>query len=433
LARRLEDLERRKKKQQSPAASFPQEEKGEKEKEEPFLDPGGSCLPCELDFLVSEFYGNGCGVGSSTGSNTAVTTAGTTAGNTASTTVVPTSNTPAGAPIVPSKFLHAWWQVAPKHLAGQGQQDAHEFFIHLVSAAHLGFKKETVREAGEKNTGLVLKKDDHAARVGSIPGGDVVSPPTFQTETHTKEKDTDITKCPCPMHRAFAGTLRSDVTCGSCQVVSTAFDETVGLSLDVPNGGSRSLPKAVTLEQCFAKFIRPERLSDDLNSGGGSSFRCPSCGDSKSKKTKQMSVRTFPRTLVTHVKRFARGQKIHTHVQFPFTLDVNPYSSSFAERDRARFRGIHGTRRDSSDPSDPAAQQNEASKFMYELFAVIVHSGNLDSGHYVRVGAFPNPTRCFKPLFDCFPCTTSNNCLQLHTSQVPYLPIQCTHTSRLSD
>jgi hypothetical protein len=39
-------------------------------------------------------------------------------------------------PVVPAAFLHSWWRHAPEHLRGQGQHDAHEFFLGLVSAAH---------------------------------------------------------------------------------------------------------------------------------------------------------------------------------------------------------------------------------------------------------------------------------------------------------
>ena len=92
-----------------------------------------------------------------------------------------------------------------------------------------------------------------------------------------------------------------------------------------------------------------------------------------------------------HLKRFRRGAKIDRHVAFPFALDVAPYASSAAERARLAFgdrsrRRVEGEKRlnDShvddekncvSDPPNPRSA--------YALFAVVVHSGGMESGHYI--------------------------------------------------
>ena len=105
------------------------------------------------------------------------------------------------------------------------------------------------------------------------------------------------------MHAAFAGVLRSEVTCGACGYASTVHDPTVGLSLDVPsqmpngngNGNATgSRQRSVTLEACLSQFTRPEHI------GVNESFPCGRCGDSARVKTKQMAARRLPPALVLH-------------------------------------------------------------------------------------------------------------------------------------
>ena len=97
-----------------------------------------------------------------------------------------------------------------------------------------------------------------------------------------------VESCACPVHRAFTGMLRSDVTCKKCGHTSTVHDPTVGLSLDIPapvmgggNGsGSRGQggsffggPSATaTLEGCLRQFSRPEQFTTS------ESFPCSRCG-----------------------------------------------------------------------------------------------------------------------------------------------------------
>ena len=294
--------------------------------EEPASHP---CLACELDGLTSALYGGD------------------------------------SKPVVPATFLHSWWRQAPEHLRGQGQHDAHEFFLGLVSAVHADLARGATRDGDGKCDEATPARD---AR--------------------------DDSRCSCPMHRAFSGTLRSDVTCGACGHVSTVADPTVGLSLDVPAtpagadelaGRGKTSPH-VTLEECLRRFTRPERLCE-VGGGDSSAFACARCGDRAAAKTKQMSLSRAPPTLVLHLKRFRRGAKIDRHVAFPFALDIAPYASSAAERARVAFGDrARDERRVVSPNEDDGARRPRARadvRSAYELFAVVVHSGGMESGHYV--------------------------------------------------
>ena len=279
-------------------------------------------------------------------------------------------------PLVPSNFLHSWWMQSPDHLAKHKQHDAHEFFLSLVAAVH---------------TNLTTSERGGAGSFREAPGQKPATPPPGSKGPVSPRAlgggAVLVEECKCPMHAAFAGVLRSEVTCGACGYASTVHDPTVGLSLDVPlsgnaTGGSRQ--RSVTLEACLSAFARPEHI------GMNESFPCGRCGDSARAKTKQMAARRLPPALVLHIKRFETsfvgkagskksglgigdsvvvGRKIDVHVSFPFVLSMRPYCASAALRSR------YGNRV----PAD--ASHDDQAK--YDLYAVVVHSGTMESGHYI--------------------------------------------------
>ena len=279
-------------------------------------------------------------------------------------------------PLVPSNFLHSWWMQSPEHLAKHKQHDAHEFFLALVAAVH---------------TNLTTSERGGAGSFREAPGQKPATPPPGSKGPVSPRAlgggAVLVEECKCPMHAAFAGVLRSEVTCGACGYASTVHDPTVGLSLDVPlsgnaTGGSRQ--RSVTLEACLSAFARPEHI------GMNESFPCGRCGDSARVKTKQMAASRLPPALVLHIKRFETsfvgkagskksglgigdsvvvGRKIDVHVSFPFVLSMRPYCASAALRSR------YGNRV----PAD--ASHDDQAK--YDLYAVVVHSGTMDSGHYI--------------------------------------------------
>lgn len=168
----------------------------------------------------------------------------------------------------------------------------------------------------------------------------------------------------------------------SCGFTSTTYDPCIDISLnlDTPNCSPTALAnKSVkrnentgisTLLGCLDLFTKPEKLDADQK------FFCENCQE-RQDSLKQMSIKRLPSVLCLHIKRFEHSpvrkmsRKIDRYLQFPFGLDMNPYLSSSVVRNRFgnRIFSFEG------DDLDTSAE--------YEIFAVVTHSGMLDSGHYM--------------------------------------------------
>ncbi|KAK4277259.1 hypothetical protein QN277_015278 [Acacia crassicarpa] len=241
-------------------------------------------------------------------------------------------------PYSPAQFLYSWWQHS-ENFASYEQQDAHEFLISILDMIH-------------------------------------------QREGKTTNKSKDNADCQCIAHRVFSGLLRSDVTCLVCGFTSTTYDPCLDISLDLDNVShslaekGTKLPKRnedcgmSTLQGCLDLFTRPEKLGSDQK------FYCQNC-QKKQDSLKQMSIRKLPLVLCLHMKRFQHSfaqrmtRKVDRYLHYPFSLDMTPYLSSSVIRSRFgnRISAFGG------DDSDMLSQ--------FEVFAVVTHSGTLESGHYI--------------------------------------------------
>lgn len=241
-------------------------------------------------------------------------------------------------PFSPAKFLYSWWQHS-ENQACYEQQDAHEFFISMLDRIH-----EKLGRANLEN-----------------------------------KENVD---CQCIAHRVFSGILRSDVTCTSCGFTSSTYDPCVDISLELSTGTSyatdliskpgkpNKTTVSSTLAGCLDLFTRPEKLGPDQK------LFCENCQE-KQDAMKQMSIKKLPLVLCLHIKRFAHShiqktsRKIDHHLQFPFSFDMKPYISSSIVKQRFGNR-IFPFDGDESDISTE-----------FEIFAVVTHSGMLESGHFV--------------------------------------------------
>ncbi|KAJ4456685.1 putative ubiquitin carboxyl-terminal hydrolase nonstop [Paratrimastix pyriformis] len=142
-----------------------------------------------------------------------------------------------------------------------------------------------------------------------------------------------------------------------------------------PDGGRRLQPIGpsgpggmYTLADCLASFTAPESL------GQAEPFKCHHCNGMRM-GSQQLTLAGLPLTLCIHLKRFQQqqphGHHAHASSKPPVFQKVEtPVSFPLEDLDMAPFL----TPAPSGAPHPPA---------LYDLQALVCHSGSLDSGHYV--------------------------------------------------
>eukprot|EP00117_Sycon_ciliatum_P028289 scpid58156/ scgid22769/ Ubiquitin carboxyl-terminal hydrolase 36; Deubiquitinating enzyme 36; Ubiquitin thioesterase 36; Ubiquitin-specific-processing protease 36 len=145
------------------------------------------------------------------------------------------------------------------------------------------------------------------------------------------------------VHQVFGGYHRSLVLCSKCKYESKTFDPLLDVSLDIKNANS--------VTGAFEQFIKPDILD------GANKYMCPKC-KSKVNAKKMLSIHRAPNVLTIQLKRFdffhKSGGKINKKISYSPTLNLRPYMS-----------------------------EKSGDAMMYDLYAVLVHSGHsVHSGHY---------------------------------------------------
>lgn len=168
--------------------------------------------------------------------------------------------------------------------------------------------------------------------------------------------------------------LQSTVTCDKCKNITTALDPVMDLSLDIRQvkkrkGDSDSKDKDFRMDvrECLERFTTKEKLP-------AADYTCHNCGGSQQNAVKQLSIQRLPPVVPIHLKRFehskSNASKLETKITFPLQLDLYPYTTraKAAQSKKPQLNGFV--------PEPP-------NTLIYELSAVIVHKGKIDSGHYI--------------------------------------------------
>jgi ubiquitin C-terminal hydrolase len=159
---------------------------------------------------------------------------------------------------------------------------------------------------------------------------------------------------------SFGGSVVSQLICKDCPHRSDKTDQFLGVSLDIKN--------KMKLSQSLELYVQEEIME------GENAYHCEACGF-KVTAMKRMCFKDLPNTLVLHLKRFEldydtmEKSKLNDEFQFPFELDMYPYTA-----DGLEDAGGAG--------SDLAPGRNAKAKTKYELGGVLVHAGTANSGHY---------------------------------------------------
>ncbi|KAF2664911.1 cysteine proteinase [Microthyrium microscopicum] len=248
------------------------------------------------------------------------------------------------------------WKTAEaqnSELAGYKQQDAHEYMQFLINALH-------------------------------VTNGSLTS------------------DCHCFFHETFYGCLRSDVICDKCNNKTTTDDPFLDLSLDLrtsqlkkklngENSKGAANESSMRLEECLKYYTSKEKLA-------AVDYTCKKCA-TQGVSTKQFTLLQLPPVLSIHLKRFShlkdKSSKVTTPVKFPLVLDMMPYTTlyhspeTFTETSSSTTNGkTNGTTSDSSTGYSALLSQPRehwSPKLLsYDLATVIVHKGEMNSGHYVN-------------------------------------------------
>ncbi|EPE03402.1 ubiquitin carboxyl-terminal hydrolase-like protein [Ophiostoma piceae UAMH 11346] len=241
-----------------------------------------------------------------------------------------------------ANILSSFWISEKKafaNLVTTKEQDAHEFFQFLAEELH------------ERNGDG--KKPEHGSE-------------------HS---------CTCVIHQTFYGKLQSTTTCQQCYGVTHQVQSFLDLSLGVDNlrkskkdKGAAGGAAKLTLQQCLdEEYIKSDKCE----------YRCHKC-DTTRMARRHTSIKSLPNVLSIQLKRFEYKQgrhdkavKVDTPVEFPLQLNMLPYTNR-----RAAGPGGAG-----SSSSGSSYELNRSC--MYDLLSVVVHVGEIDTGHYVtycRVG-----------------------------------------------
>ena len=149
----------------------------------------------------------------------------------------------------------------------------------------------------------------------------------------------------------FGGEFVDQKICQECPHRSELAEPFMSLSVSTRTGN---------LDDSLEQFVKGELLEGD------NAYLCEEC-DEKRTTLKRLCIKTLPKTLVIHLKRFDydwernKAFKFDNYFSFPSQLDMLPYTQV----------GVEGTDKQKRDVSS-----------LYTLHGVIVHSGQANAGHY---------------------------------------------------
>ena len=262
-----------------------------------------------------------------------------------------------GEPISAAEMLAATWKCKDlSHLAGYGQNDAHEFlhgFLDVVQKHIRRYRAAVSKALAKSNTskvGLTLR------------------------DMHHDSQSTDIIK------NLFEGKLRSVLLCTECGEKRKQSESFLSISLPLskevhkategrPGESTEGQGRKLSVERQLRHFTMPESLSG---------IDCPAC-QKKTSTIKQHVVSRLPKILCLHLKRFDDKQKINDFVSFPLkNLNMGSLLPQFCEVTSFGDWDF-GENKNTADLADLMTE----AELPYDLFATVNHFGTLQSGHYM--------------------------------------------------
>ncbi len=160
-----------------------------------------------------------------------------------------------------------------------------------------------------------------------------------------------------PINDLYEGTMRDYVICTECKRVGGRKDNYLDLQLVIQG--------AKHLDDALDNFQFEEMLE------GSNQYFCEKCNKKVDAK-KGLKILSTPDILTLHLKRFdidyntMNRVKLNNEVIFPLTLDMNKHLKST----------------NSFESSDMDVADIDSKYNIYNLYAVLMHSGSVGGGHY---------------------------------------------------
>ncbi|KAF5548464.1 ubiquitin carboxyl-terminal hydrolase 22 27 51 [Fusarium napiforme] len=234
-----------------------------------------------------------------------------------------------------ANILSGFWiseKKAFENLVTTKEQDAHEFFQFLAEELH------------ERNG------DGKKPEIGS---------------EHS---------CNCIMHQTFYGKMQTTTTCQNCSGQSNSIQSFLDLSLGLENVVQKKSKRtgqkkpSLTLQDCLdEEYIKYDKCE----------YRCNNCNGTQQAK-RHTSIKRLPNVLSIQLKRFEyrhgrhdrAASKVDNEVKFPLQLNMLPYTNRVRNHESRESLELERS-------------------CTYDLLSVVVHVGEIDTGHYTsycRVG-----------------------------------------------
>lgn len=206
-----------------------------------------------------------------------------------------------------------------------------------VKKSLAGYSEQDAHEFWQFLIHQIHKNDTKKISKESTPGIDFLS---------------NNSDCNCIIHKTFSGSLQSTLKCSVCGFDRKTQDPMLDVSLEIQDKINNEKVPLKNLHECFKKYTREEEL-DVL-------YDCSYC-KKKTKVTKTLHLHKLPPVLSIQLKRFEHSNgissKLDYHIDIPIILNIDNYVTNNTIN---KNKSIH-----------------------YELFGIICHLGNVNTGHYL--------------------------------------------------
>ena len=302
--------------------------------------------------------------------------------------------------ITPRSFINVFKNTFNKidvNSKGSGQADSDEALITILDSIHEDTKTEVDIEFNDLPTSIqtlcALKSDLKKINKSNV-ANEIKLQKKQEFNTYISNHSDDLlylqsliefNKIMRKNHSIivdiFGGLMNSTITCQNCGNKKTTFEYFTSLEIPIPYNTnninsyiSSQNETKITLYNCLDSYFLGENLT------GANMYSCDICKD-KTNANKKINIWFSPSCLILKLKRFENRTidtpigkraslcKIQTSVEFPINgLKISDYCHNIT-------------------------QTND----VYNLYAVVQHSGGLRGGHYISICKNPmnNMWYCF--------------------------------------